>query len=183
METTLSTAYLFAGAPVAAYGVALALAAGQNPVERALRAFPRSLLAAIVFFGGAAAWFLHMVQTLGEADLAGFPRNLLLGVFGATALLAFRFLRDLLAVRGLGILLLLSARVLLDAGYMQQPHNLLLSSTAYLFVVLGILWGVSPHRFRDWQDWALTTRLRTRIVGGLLAALGLGNLVAGILTR
>jgi hypothetical protein len=191
---TLSTAYLLVAAVLAVPGVALA--SGFAPANAALRAFPRSLPAALVFFGGAAVWFLWGITQLSETDLplpAGkfkflgtfFEmsfRDLFLCVFGGTALFAFKFLRDFLAVRGLGILLLLSARVLLDTGYMQQPANLLLSSTAYLFVVLGILWGVTPYRFRDWLNWILERRARSLAVGITLAALGAANIGAAVAT-
>jgi hypothetical protein len=178
---TLSTAYLLTGAAFVVPGAALA--SGAAPAYSALRAFPRSLPAAVVFFGGAAAWFLWGINNLSESDLAGFPRGLMLGIFGATALLSFKFLRDLLAVRGLGILLLLSARALLDIGYMQQPKNLLLSSLAYLFVVLGLLWGVSPHRFRDWLGWILERRTRALVSGIVFLALGAANVLAALLTK
>jgi hypothetical protein len=191
---TLSTAYLLVAAVLAVPGVALA--SGFAPVNAALRAFPRSLPAALVFFGGAAAWFLWGITQLSDTDLP-LPsgkfklfgifsemsaRDSLLCLFGATALLAFKFLRDFLAVRGLGILLLLSARVLLDVGYMQQPANLLLSSTAYLFVVLGLVWGVSPYRFRDWLNWILERRARSLALGIAISALGAANIGAAVAT-
>jgi hypothetical protein len=191
---TLSSAYLLVAAVLAVPGVALA--SGFAPVNAALRAFPRSLPAALVFFGGAAAWFLWGITQLSDTDLptpaGGFRflgisfetsfRDLLVYLFGGTALLAFKFLRDFLAVRGLGILLLLSARVLLDVGYMQQPANLLLSSTAYLFVVLGLIWGVSPYRFRDWLNWILERRVRSLALGIALSALGAANIGAAVAT-
>lgn len=174
---TLAAAYIAIGAVLTVAGIALLLS--KLPfVGGALRAFPRSLPAAVVFFGGGAVWFLWVVSQLGESDLAGFPRNWLLGIFGATALLAFKYLRDLLAVRGLAVLMLLSARALLDIGYMQLPHSLVLAVTAYILVVLGIWWGAAPYTFRDWINWILEKRARAIVIGIMVLFLGDANLTA-----
>ncbi len=176
---TLETAYYLTGALLAVLG--LAIASGVKPAHGALRAFPRSLPAAIIFFGGGAAWFLWIVLNLGESDLAGFPRGLLLGVFGVTALLAFKFLNDLLPVRGLAILLLLASRVLLDIGFMKTPHSIVLAGTAYVFVIFGIWWGASPYVFRNWSEWILEKKSRFAVAGAGILLVGFANLVAGFL--
>ncbi|MDR2863905.1 MAG: hypothetical protein LBV54_08580 [Puniceicoccales bacterium] len=173
---TLPTSYIITGALLTLIGAALA--SGVSGVTAGLRAFPRSWLASAVFFGGGAAWFVMEIFQLGESDLAGFPRNWLVGIFVLTALLAFRFLSDLLAVRGLAVLMLLSARVLLDSGYAQLPRSLVLAGTAYILVVLGIWWGASPHVLRDWLVWALEKRPRALIAGALVGAVGVANLVS-----
>ncbi len=173
---TLSAAYILLGIVLSLPG--LALVWGGAPVQNFLRQFPRSFPAAFLCFGGGAAWFLWIVSQLGEADLAGFPRSWLLGIFGVTAILSFIVLKDLLAVRGLAVLLLLSARVLLDVGYMQLPYSFVLALTCYLFVVLGIWWGAAPYIFRDWSGWILEKPLRHRLVGLLLLALGLANFIS-----
>ncbi|MDR2845197.1 MAG: hypothetical protein LBV28_03785 [Puniceicoccales bacterium] len=173
---TLFNAYIASGAVLTASG--LALASGTRGATAALRGFPRSTAAAVVFFGGGAVWFLWGITRLGESDLAGFPREWMLGIFGVAGLLAFKFLPDLLAVRGLAVLMLLSARALLDAGYMQVPHSLVLATTAYAFVVLGVWWGAAPYVFRDWSGWVLEKRPRTLAVGVLIGAVGLANLIS-----
>jgi hypothetical protein len=173
---TLFDAYLALGGALLALGVAFA--AGNPKVNAALLAFPRSPIATVLCFGGAAAWFLFAIGNLGEADLAGFPREWLYGAFGLTALLAFFVLPDLLAVRGLAIAMLLAARELLDIGYMQTPRSLALAATCYAFVVLGVWWGVSPYVFRDWLQWLLAKTTRARAAGGLLAAIAAANLIS-----
>jgi hypothetical protein len=171
---TLFLAYVFLGAALTALGAALS--SGSAFMTNVLRSFPRSAAAGVLCFGGGAAWFLWTVFSLGESDLAGFPRNWMLGIFGATALLSFWFLRELLAVRGLAVLMLLVARELLDAAYMQQPLSLVLASTTYVLVVLGIVWGAAPYLLRDWLEWLLARRGRSLAAGVFIALTGAANL-------
>lgn len=173
---TLSAAYILLGTVLSLPG--LALIWGVEPVQNFLRQFPRSFPAALLCFGGGAAWFLWIISQLGEADLAGFPRSWLLGIFGATAVLSFFVLKDLLAVRGLAVLLLLSSRFLLDVGFMQLPYSFVLALTCYLLIVLGIWWGAAPYIFRDWSVWILEKAPRRLAVGLLLLVLGLANFLS-----
>ncbi|MDR2512912.1 MAG: hypothetical protein LBD01_03840 [Puniceicoccales bacterium] len=178
---TLLSAYVILGVVLGTTG--LSLASGLSPVCRAFRAFPRSFPAALLFWGSGVAWFVFRVTQLSEVDLSGFPRGFLVGGFVSVGLLALFCLRDLLAVRGLAALLLLSARALLDAGYMQQPRNLVLSVIAYILVVLGIWWGVTPYVFRNWLFWVLKKPLHYRVVGAFIATSGGLCLVTAFLCR
>lgn len=176
---SLFHAYIVLGVALLAVGVGLA---GDFAFARsAVRAFARSFLAAVVLFGGGAVWFLWGISQLGESDLAGFSREFMLGVFGVAAVLAFRVLGDLLAVRGLGVIFLLGARELLDAGYMQLPYSFVLACSCYVLVVLGIWWGVAPYVFRDWVEWAQGRRARWRCVGAGIGVAGGLNLVSAFL--
>ena len=151
----------------------LLLASGLRPVYQTFRAFPRSLVATLLFWGTSLVWFILRITQLSEADLSGFSRELLVGGFSVAGLLAFFSLRDLLAVRGLAALLLLSAHELLKAGFMQQPHNLVLSTIAYVFVVFGIWWGFAPFVFRNWFFWILEKPVRAKVTGACITACGM----------
>jgi len=108
MSLTLAT--LSTGLVLAALG---GLLLWNGPaVGATARALPRSRRAAWVFFGIGAAWFLWAVAHLGEADQI-LPRPLLLLLFGAVAVLSFKYAADFLAVRGLALLALLIAAELL----------------------------------------------------------------------
>lgn len=149
-----------------------------------LRAFPRSKAAAFVLFGAAAAWFLYGIATMGEADLAGIPRGVMLGGFGAAAVAAFWFLPDLLAVRGLAGLLLLASRQLLDAGFGKLPHSLALAIIVYLLLILPALaYGTAPYLLREWIAKITATPRRGRVAGGVLLALALVCVVSGVFSR
>src|SRR6266545_5630304 len=79
----------------------------------ALKAFPRSIAAAYVFFGLGAAWFLYAIWHLSPADFGEYRHWLFVG-FLLVAALSFKCVPDFLAVRGLATLILMGAMPLLD---------------------------------------------------------------------
>jgi hypothetical protein len=154
-----------------------ALASGHSTVTAVLKALPRSPSAAVVFFGAGALCFLYRVWHLSPADFGEYRTLLTIG-FAAVALLAFKYVPDFLAVRGLAILMLLGAMPLLDAAYMEydHPQRLLMVTAVYLGIALAIYLGASPFRLRDFFGWLFQRPGRGRILGGVLA--GYGGLLA-----
>jgi hypothetical protein len=154
-----------------------ALASGHSTVTAALKALPRSPSAAVVFFGVGTLCFLYRVWHLSPADFGEYRTLLIIG-FAAVALLAFKYVPDFLAVRGLAILMLLGAMPLLDAAYMEydHPQRLLMVTAVYLGIALAIYLGASPFRLRDFFGWLFQRPGRGRILGGVLA--GYGGLLA-----
>lgn len=137
------------------------------------KAFPRSELATYLTMGTASAWFLYRVLQLGEADFGAFRMYLFLG-FGAVAFLSFIYVKDFLAVRGLAILILLAAWVILTPAFLQEPvTRLFLVSLVYLAIVVALYLGVSPFRLRDFFNWLFATDRRPRVFGGILLGYGL----------
>ncbi len=170
---SLPQAYFLLAALYAVAALMLAVA------PEALRAFPRSRGAAYLCFGAASAWFLYRLTLLGEADLAGIPRNAVLGVFGFSAVAAFRLLPDLLAVRGLAGLLLLTASPLLDAGFGRVPQSLLLATLTYALIFLAIAVGTAPYLLRDLITATLATKPRRAVATGLTGLASAACLVNG----
>ena len=170
MSLTLAT--LIPGLLMLLFGTALL--SGRATVSALLKAFPRSNTAAVVFFGGGTIWFLYKVWHLPEADFGQY-RTILAIAFGAIAVLSFKYVPDFLAVRGLAVLILLSASPLLDAAYMHydQPQRLFMVSLVYLFIALAIYLGASPFRLRDFFEWLFRTPGRGRTLGGVVAGYGL----------
>jgi len=168
---SLALATLIPAALLLALG--LALLSGRSTVAAIAKQFPRSSTAAIVFFGGAAAWFLYKVWHLPEADF-GNHRTLLAIGFGAIAALSFKYVPDFLAVRGLAILVLLSASPLLGAAYMKYdvPQRLFMVSLVYLAIALALYLGAVPYRLRDFIGWLFGRPLRSRVFGAVLASYG-----------
>ncbi len=118
-----------------------------------------------VFFGLALVWFLIKILNLGEADYGQY-RNLLFAVFGSMGVAAFFVIPDFLAVRGMAILTLLSAQVLLDAAFMQDPQSrLFLVGMVYLWIVMALYLGALPFRLRDALQWLWAKRLRAQALG------------------
>jgi hypothetical protein len=176
---TFAQAYFLLAAILAIPGAVLLHPAGQ----RALKAFPRSKPAACVFFGAAAAWFLYGISQMGEADLAGIPRPYMLGAFGAAAVGAFFLLPDLLAVRGLAGLLLLSMRPALDAGVGKLPHSLVLATVAYLIIFAALCFGTAPYLLREWIAKAVVSAGRARAVGLVFLSVSAVCLACGLMNN
>jgi len=150
-----------------------ALASGHSAVSAALKSMPRSSSAAVVFFGSGALWFLFQVWHLSPADFGEYRTVLAVG-FAAIALLAFKYVPDFLAVRGIAVLMLLGAMPLLDAAYMEyeHPQRLFMVSAVYVGIALAIYLGASPFRLRDFLEWLFQRPMRGRVLGGVLAGYG-----------
>lgn len=144
-------------------------------VERTAKSFPRSQLAAIVFFGAATLAFLRVLSQLGPADFGDY-RQILVVVFAAVGLGAFFVTKDFLAVRGLAVLALLAARAALDASMAYTPppdSRVVLNIFVYIVIVLAIYLGASPFHARDMLAWLFAKRLRARALGALCAGYGI----------
>ncbi len=172
---SLLVATLLPGLFLIALGVPLL--ANSSRTVAALKAMPRSMPAAVLFFGVGAVWFLWNVLHLSKADFGEYRVLLAVG-FGAIALLAFKCVPDFLAVRGLCVLVLLAASPLLGAAYMeyQYPQRLFLVTFIYVLIAVAIWLGASPYRLRDFFGWLFARSARTRAFGGVL--LGYGVLLA-----
>jgi hypothetical protein len=142
-----------------------------------LRSFRRSKPATYLLGLVAIAWFAWWLVNMPEADLAGIPRWLVLGVFLGASLATFVTMPDFLSVRALGVLMLFLARHALDAGYRQLPHSLLDASVSYgVLILFGFWWACSPPVFGRQCDWVLATSGRRYVVGGLSLLLGVACL-------
>lgn len=175
---SLTIATLIPGLLLLALGGALA--SGRSTVSAGLKSLPRSNSAAFLFFGAGALWFLWRVWHLSPADFGEY-RTLLTIAFAAIAALAFKYVPDFLAVRGLAILMLLGATPLLDAAYMEysHPQRLFMVSLVYLGIALALYLGASPYRLRDFFGWLFQRPSRARSLGfGLLGYGALLTVVA-----
>jgi len=176
---SLFLATLLPGLVLTLLGVLLLL---HNPVVvSAFSALPRSPAGALVLFGGGVLWFLVRVANMGAADRILGDSNVPWVVgFGALGVLAFRYVPDFLAVRGLSILLLLSATPLLGASFMRyEPQDYPLKVLSYLAIVLALYLAAVPYRLRDFLQWLFARPGRARGLGAALLAAGiLLNLVA-----
>ncbi|TAG28926.1 MAG: hypothetical protein EAZ36_05135 [Verrucomicrobia bacterium] len=147
------------------------LAADTSALRASLRALPRSALAAYVLFGGAAAWFLSRIAVLSEADFGQFRVQLFIA-FAVVAVLAFFYVAEFLAVRGLAALVLLAAGPLLDAGFGTYGIALVYKVAIYIALTAAIWLGAQPWRLRDTIDWLQRVPGRARLVGAALGAYG-----------
>lgn len=150
--------------------------------REAARKFPRSTNIGYVLMLVGTGWF---VWNLKQESISEFEalKPYLFGLFIAVGVGTCIFVKDFIAVRGLALVLLLLAKLMVDAGrpHLSQTHwTLVMQTWAYVLVVTGIWFTVSPWRLRDLLNWATATEKRTRIgsavrmsFGILVAALGL----------
>ncbi len=146
----------------------------------AVRKFPRSESWGYALMGLGTVWFLWNVNQESISDFAVYKKWMLLG-FGAIGVSACIFVRDFLAVRGLAVVLLLLAKFTLDtARWHDSPWRLVLVVWAYLWVVAGLWFTVSPWRMRDLLNWGTANEQRVRLGSALRLALGLFVAILGL---
>jgi len=131
----------------------------------AARKFPRNLPVGVILMLLGTAWFVWNVNVEPIADFSAFKPYMICG-FIAVGILACIYVQDFLAVRGLAILMLLLAKLMVDTG---RPHLgasrfvLVIQVWAYLLVIAGSWFTVTPWRLRDILNWATATEDRIRI--------------------
>lgn len=154
-----------------------------NPTAFAasVRKFPRSLPWGYALMLLGTAWFVYNLSQESISDFAAY-KNVLFAGFAAVGIGSCIYVQDFLAVRGLAVVFLLLAKLMVDTG---RPHLsdsslvLIIQSWAYLLVVLGIWLTISPWRLRDFLNWATANEKRVKIGCGIRLAFGLLVAVLG----
>lgn len=146
----------------------------------AARKFPRytPIGYALVLLG--TVWFLYYVQQENVSDFANMKRIFYL-VFSAVGLGTCIFVRDFLPVRGLAVVFLLAAKLMVDTARLEPTDwRLVISFWAYALVLAGMWFTISPWRLRDIIHWSVATESRTRLTSGVRMAFGLFVVVLGL---
>ena len=154
----------------------------MNPAgfRETVRKFPRSEPWGWALMLLGTAWFLWYLQNERISDFEAFKPYMLVG-FGAVGLGTCLFVRDFLAVRGLAIVLLLLAKLMVDtARWVNTDWRLVIVTWAYGLVIAGMWLTISPWRLRDLIDWATRTDRRIRVGSGLRLAFGLFVVILGL---
>ncbi len=166
----LSLLSILLGAGLAApqfYGLAR-----PRKLAACVQKFPRNYAAGIALMLLATAWFLWIVNDEPIADFTAYKPAMLAG-FAAVGVLACIFVRDFLAVRGLAVVFLLLAKLMVDTGRPhlgESPFVLVIQAWAYVLVVAGIWFTVTPWKLRDLLEFATASETRVRIGSGLRLA-------------
>lgn len=162
-----STGLLVGFLLIAAHAAALIHARG---IKQWLRELPRSRFLGALLLLAAALWAFALVSQMDLGEFTAY-RRIFLAVIVTGAVLTFFFVEEFLAVRALGMLLLLAGEPLLEAAF-QRPEasRLLLSILAYAWVALGLFWIGMPYLLRDQIEWVTRTDARWRLaaLGGIL---------------
>jgi len=128
------------------------------------------------------AWFVWNVNIEPIADFSSFKPYMMAG-FVAVGVLSCIFVQDFLAARGLAIVLLLLGKLMVDTGRPhlgQSPFVLVIQVWAYVLVIAGVWFTITPWRLRDFINWATATESRTRLLSGLRLAFAAFVLLLGL---
>lgn len=146
----------------------------------ALRKFPRHVPIGILLMLAATAWFEWILFHEKLADIAPWKPLLQAGFLFAGVAACF-VLQDFLAVRGLSVLMMLVANVMLETQrWHPSAFKNVITTWAYLAAMAGMWFVVSPWRLRDWIGWNTATEARLRQATGMRAAFGIAVAVLGV---
>jgi hypothetical protein len=145
----------------------------------AMRKFARYTPAGYVLMIVATLWFLAYVKQESISDFASFKPFLFI-LFAAVGLGACLFVKDFLAVRGLAVVFLLLAKLMVDtARWVDTEWRLVIVTWAYAMVIAGMWFTVSPWRLRDIIDWQTASEQRVRLFSGIRAGFGVLLIILG----
>jgi len=178
------------GIPLKGTGIVVALAlilshawALKNTAKAQafLKAFPRTFHWGVILLTIDMIW---SVFALANMDMGEFfdKRRLfiMITIGGYVAVLVY--VKEFLAVRALGALMLLVAGPVLCAAFLQpQTSRLLLPVLAYVWIIVGMYFIGMPFLMRDWVNWLLAKPQRWNLA--VYSGIGYGAvlLVAAIL--
>src|SRR5262249_13784788 len=111
-----------------------------------VRKFPRSLPWGYALMILGTVWFLYNLSQESISDFASW-KNILIAAFAGIGIGTCVFVQDFLAVRGLAVVLLLLAKLMVDSGRPQLSEtswSLVIQGWAYVMVIGGIWFTVSP---------------------------------------
>jgi hypothetical protein len=148
----------------------------------AVRKFPRHLPTGVFLMLLGTAWFLWWVWEEPIADFAAFKPHMMVA-FAAIGVGACIFVQDFLAVRGLAVVFLLLARLMLDTGRPhlgETPWVLLIQTWAYVLIVAGMCFTAWPWQLRDLLNWATANEKRVKIGSAIRLAFALLVVVLGL---
>lgn len=129
--------------------------------------------APIVALGAGGIWFLTNVLRMGPEDL-GEHRVALFVAFGTVILLSFFRLRDLLAVRGVAVLLLVCADLALTNVYCEPiPLKNFFVLFVYVAIVFATVIGAIPYLLGNFLKFLLESKVARISLATLLGACGI----------
>jgi hypothetical protein len=155
---TLETALLFLGFfLIVSHSVALFLP-GQT--QAWLKTFPRSGFIGMLLLAVAAIWFYWLVSTMDLGEFSKFRKALKIGT-PIAAVLTGIYVQEFLAVRSLGMIVLLGSEALLEAAWMRpEMGRLWMVSLVYVWLTVALFWVGMPYTLRDQIGWVSASKTR-----------------------
>jgi hypothetical protein len=146
----------------------------------AARKFPRFTPVGYPLILVSTAWFLYYLSQESVSDFLSF-KPALYALFGAVGLGACVFVRDFLPVRGLAVFFLLLAKLMVDtARWAETEWRLVIVTWAYVLVLAGMWFTISPWRMRDFIQWGTANEKRTRLLSAVRLAFALFVVTLGL---
>jgi hypothetical protein len=173
----LHTAYALVGLLlIAAHALALFKPAA---VRTWLRKFPRSKGWGITLLTVAAIWFFLLVWNMDLGEFTNWRQTVLIATPVAW-LLTWKYVEEFLAVRALGMIVLLAAEPLLESAFLRpEPGCFFLRFLVYVGIVFAMFWVGTPYTLRDQISWVTGAERRWRAAA--FAGLGYGVLLLALL--
>ena len=170
------------GIPLKWMGVVVGLAllsshafafAKPDLVKPWLRSFPRNEMIGTVLVIIAFIWtfIIWSCMDLGEFFKIEKPVQMIL-IAGCIGVIVY--VKEFLAVRSLGFLLILAAAPMLESAFLKEPQSrLFLVALAYAIAIKGMFWVGMPYLMRDQITWLLAKegRYKAGAVAGLIYGL------------
>ncbi len=148
--------------------------------RRLAAAFPRSRTAGTLLILAAALWSFILVSRIDLGEFSPLRTVMLIGI-AVGGILAWIFLAEFLAVRALGMLLLLAAEPLLESAFLRtEPDRVLLTLLGVAWAIGGLFLVGMPYLLRDALTWVSSNPLRWTAAAtlGLIYGIALATIAA-----
>ncbi len=145
-----------------------------DSIQAFLKAFPRNYKWGVILL---TIDFIWGMMCLANMDMGEFfnLRPWFLYLVPAGFVLVLVFVREFLAVRALGTLMLLVSGIVLEAAFLKpQMSRLLLPVICYVWIIAGMYFVGMPFLMRNWVSWVTDKPGRWKLAS-------LGGLVYGVL--
>ncbi|WP_395743041.1 hypothetical protein [Prosthecobacter sp.] len=152
------------GIPLKGTGIVVALAlilshgwALKNTAKTQafLKTFPRDYKWGAILLTIGFLWAEFALVNMDMGEFFNMRRIFMMIVAGAYVAVLI-YVKEFLAVRALGSLLLLIAGPVLTAAFLQPPASrVLLPILAYIWIIVGMFFIGMPFLMRDWVNWFL----------------------------
>lgn len=178
------------GIPLKGTGIVVALAlilahvwALKNSArtQAFLKSFPRTFHWGVILLTIDVIWSVFALANMDMGEFYNMRRTfIMITIGGYFAVLVY--VKEFLAVRALGALMLLVAGPVLTAAFLQpQTSRLLLPILAYVWIIVGMYFIGMPFLMRDWVNWLLAKPQRWNLAVYSGIAYGAVLLVAALL--
>lgn len=152
------------GIPLKGTGIVVALALLASHVwamkntaktQAFLKAFPRTFQWGAILLTIDMIWSVFALSNMDMGEFFNMRRTFIMVTIGGYVAVMI-YVKEFLAVRALGALMLLVAGPVLTAAFLQpQTSRLLLPIIAYVWIIVGMYFIGMPFLMRDWVNWLL----------------------------